>query len=275
MEDDTHALESVAVGEHAVTDAHTEAPAHESGIHVELAAEQLGTLWGVPITNTLITSWVAMFVLIVAAVMIWRKINIIPNRFQLLLESLVDYVYTFATETLESRTLARRFLPLLLTLFLFIFVSNVMEFTPGVGSILFDGAPLFRSVNTDLNVTLALAVIAVIVIEIAGIMALGLWRYAGKFINFSSPINFVVGLIELVSELSRFVSFSFRLFGNVFAGEVLLGVIGYFVPYFLPVPMMAFELFVGFVQAAVFPLLTLFFIKLAIAEPHGQESHAH
>jgi F-type H+-transporting ATPase subunit a len=184
-------------------------------------------------------------------------------------------VYDFSAETLESRALARRFLPLLLTLFLFIFISNAMEFTPGIGSILFEGMPLFRSVNTDLNVTLALAVIAVIVIEIAGIMALGLWRYAGKFINFSSPINFVVGIIELVSELSRFVSFSFRLFGNIFAGEVLLGVIGYFVPYFLPVPMMAFELFVGFVQAAVFPLLTLFFIKLAIAAPHGEEAHAH
>jgi F-type H+-transporting ATPase subunit a len=81
-------------------------------------------------------------------------------------------------------------------------------------------------------------------------------------------LNFFVGLIELVSELSRFISFSFRLFGNVFAGEVLLSVIALFVPYGLPVPLMAFELFVGFVQAAVFAMLTLFFIKLAITEPH-------
>ncbi len=267
--------------------------AHQSAIHVELAAERVGEIWGIPITNTLITSWAVMVILTIVALLVWRKINIIPGRLQLLLESLVEYVYDFAAETLESRTLARRFLPLLLTLFLFIFVSNVTEFTPGIGSVgIFHGdefSPLFRSVNTDLNVTLALAIIAVIVIEVAGIMALGVWRYAGKFINFSGRtisqrlINFAVGIIELVSELSRFVSFSFRLFGNVFAGEVLLAVIGFFVPYFLPVPMMAFEMFVGFVQAAVFPLLTLFFIKLAIAEPHGEEhdeahgqtAHAH
>ena len=123
--------------------------------------------------------------------------------------------------------------------------------------------------NSDLNVTLALAVIVVFTIEISGIIAVGLWKYAGKFINFSSPLNFIVGIIELVSELSRFVSFSFRLFGNIFAGEVLLAVAGFFVPYLLPVPLMSFELFVGIVQAAVFALLTLFFVKLAIADPHA------
>ena len=131
--------------------------------------------------------------------------------------------------------------------------------------------PLFRSVNTDLNVTLALAAIAVIAVEVSGIIAVGFLRYGKKFFNFSSPINFTVGIIEFVSELSRFISFSFRLFGNVFAGEVLIAVIAFFVPYFLPVPVMAFELFVGFVQAAVFPLLTLFFLKLAIIDPHEHQ----
>ena len=81
-------------------------------------------------------------------------------------------------------------------------------------------------------------------------------------------MGFFVGIIEFFSELARLVSFSFRLFGNIFAGEVLILVVGYFVPYFLPVPLMAFEVFVGFIQAAIFALLTLFFIKIAITEPH-------
>jgi F-type H+-transporting ATPase subunit a len=130
--------------------------------------------------------------------------------------------------------------------------------------------PLLRPVNTDLNVTLALAIIAVIAIEIIGIMALGVRRYASKFFNFSSPVNFIVGLIELVSELSRFISFSFRLFGNIFAGEVLIAVIVFFVPYILPVPLMVFETFIGIVQATVFAMLTLFFIKLARTPAHGE-----
>ena len=245
----------------------------ESGIHVLLAPEQLGQLWGIPLTNTLLTSWIVIALLISIALLVGRKLQLTPGKLQTFLEMLVSFVYDYITETLESRTWARRMFPLLMTLFLFIAVSNLLEFTPGIGSIgIFHGdefLPLFRSVNTDLNVTLALAIIAVFTIEIAGIVAVGFFRYAGKFLNFSSPLNFVVGIIELVSELSRFVSFSFRLFGNIFAGEVLLAVAAFFVPYVLPVPLMSFELFIGVVQAAVFALLTLFFIKLAIAEPHG------
>src|SRR5690606_30266268 len=114
----------------------------------------------------------------------------------------------------------------LMTIFLFIFFANATEFFPGIGSITYTDAeghtvPLLRSVNTDLNVTLALTIIVMFVIEAAGVFALGLWRYAGKFINFSGHsigerlLNFTVGIIELVSEAGRLVSFSFRLFGNI------------------------------------------------------------
>ena len=246
---------------------------HE-GIHVSLAAEKLGDFFGIPITNTLVTSWIVIAILVSIAFIIGRSPKLIPSRFQILLEEIITYVHTFMRETLDNDVVARRYLPLLATLFLFIATSNLLEFTPGIGSIGFFEAggefvPLFRSVNTDLNVTLALAIIVVIVIEFAGIIALGFWRYAGKFINFTSPVNFIVGIIELVSEISRLVSFSFRLFGNIFAGEVLLAVATYFVPYVLPSGLMGFEMFVGFVQAAVFALLTLFFIKLAITDPHA------
>ena len=243
------------------------------GIHVVLAPEVITTLWGVPITNTLITSWAVILVLFVIALAIGRNPKLVPNRFQLLLEWLFGFVYDYIAETLGSRALARKFFPLLTTIFLFVFTSNLLEFTPGIGSIGFFHAdefvPLLRSVNTDLNVTLMLAILAFLTIEITGVLVIGAWKYAGKFLNFHGGfIGFFVGIIEFFSELARVISFSFRLFGNVFAGEVLILVVTHFLPVVAPVPVMTFEIFVGFVQAAIFALLTLFFIKIAISEAH-------
>lgn len=269
----------MAVEDHAVEAAgHAAEAAHGSGIHIALAAEKLGTFLGLPITNTLISSWIAIAFLVIMGLIIGRNTRLIPSRIQLLFEMMFEYVYDFVTTTLGSREHARTYFPLLMTLFLFIFIANMLHFIPGVGSLTFhtpEGTvPFLRAPNTDLNVTLALTIIVVTVIELAGVFALGLWRYAGKFINFSGHsigeriLNFVVGLIELISEAGRLVSFSFRLFGNIFAGEVLIAVLVFFVPYILPVPLMAFEVFVGFIQAAVFAMLTLFFIKIAITPPH-------
>lgn len=242
------------------------------GIHVALAPEQIGTLWGLPITNTLITSWIVIALLVTIAFIAGSRIKMIPGRFQTTLEWAFGYVYDYIAETLGSRDMARKFFPFLTTIFLFIFTANFLEFTPGIGSIGFfhehEFFPLLRSVNTDLNVTLALAIISFAVIEVAGIAALGAIKYGGKFINFHSPIDFAVGLVELIGELARLVSLSFRLFGNVIAGEILILVAFYFVPYLGPVPLMVFELFIGFLQAAIFALLTLFFIKLAVTEAH-------
>ncbi|HEY4516410.1 MAG TPA: FoF1 ATP synthase subunit a [Candidatus Paceibacterota bacterium] len=244
------------------------------GIKVILAPEQLGTFFGIPITNTLLMSWVVVALLLVVAVLVGKRLQLTPSRPQVLFEWLVEFVYDYIAEILESRELARKFFPYLCTVFLFIFVSNLIEFTPGIGSIgLFahDGEffPLLRSVNTDLNVTLMLAILSFLVIEITGILVIGAAKYAGKFLNFRHGfVGFFVGIFEFLSELSRIVSFSFRLFGNVFAGEVLILVVIFFLPVVAPVPVMMFELFVGFVQAAIFALLTLFFIKIAIMDPH-------
>ncbi len=245
----------------------------KEGINVVLAPEPVTSLFGVSITNTLITSWVVIAVLVIVAFVMRRRLKLIPSRFQTLIEWLFEFVYDYIADTLESRDLARRFFPLLVTIFLFIFTSNLLEFTPGIGSIGFHKAgefiPFLRSVNTDLNVTLMLAILSFLVIEVTGVLVIGAWKYAGKFINFhSGAIGFVVGIIELFSEIARIVSFSFRLFGNVFAGEVLILVVTYFLPVIAPVPLMSFEIFVGFVQAAIFALLTLFFIKIAITEAH-------
>lgn len=241
-------------------------------IHIALSAEKIAHVLTIPITNTLITSWAVMLILTFVAFFVGRKITLIPGKIQTLFETLSGFVIDYITDVLGDRKLAVKFFPFLMTLFLFIFCANVLEFTPGIGSVGFfhtangitEFTPLLRSVNTDLNVTLALAIISFIVIEVMGVLTIGFLKYFGKFVNFNSPLGFLIGIIELFSELARLISFSFRLFGNMFAGEVLVLVAIFFVPYLLPVPLMLFEVFVGVIQAAIFSLLTLFFIKIAI-----------
>jgi F-type H+-transporting ATPase subunit a len=249
----------------------------DTGISVVLKAEQIGSILGLSVTNSLLMTWLVMLLLIGFAFYFRSRLALIPGKLQAGIEWLFEGVLNYMTETLEDEKIARRFFPLVMTIFLFIFLGNELAFLPGIGSVGFhapDGfIPLLRSPGADLNFTLALALIAFFTIEITGIVILGFWKYAGKYINLKSPIGFVVGLIEMLSNVGRIVSFSFRLFGNVFAGEVMIVVAGFFVAYFLPVPLMAFEMFVGFIQAVVFAMLTLFFIKLAIMEPHGEEAH--
>lgn len=247
-------------------------------LHIALKAETIGNLFGLPITNTLLTSFMVGAILIVIALVLRARLSLVPGKFQLVIEMLFGTVISYMEEVLGDKKLAERFFPLIMTLFLFIFLANAIEFVPGIGSIgFFEGGgehrgftPLFRSVNTDLNMTLALALISFFVIEFAGVAALGFLKYGGKFVTFKSPLAFFIGLIELLSEVARLISFSFRLFGNIFAGEVLITVAAFFVPLFLPVPLMLFEVFVGLIQAAIFALLTLFFLKIAMmpAEAH-------
>ena len=161
---------------------------------------------------------------------------------------------------MENKEKARKFFPLIATIFIFIILSNWLEVLPGLGSI------FLRSPSSDLNFTLAIAISSVISIQIFGIMSIGFIKYAKRFMNFSSPINFFVGLLELIGEAAKIVSFSFRLFGNIFAGEVLLIVVYFLAPYVLPLPFMFLEIFVGFIQALVFSMLTLVFLKIATAE---------
>lgn len=127
--------------------------------------------------------------------------------------------------------------------------------------------PLFRSGTADLNTTLALAIIAVITVQYAGFSALGL-GYLKKYFNFSNPIYFFVGILELIGEFARIISFAFRLFGNIFAGEVLLTVIAFLMPLFAPLPFLGLELFVGFIQALVFSMLAAVFLSLAVIKEH-------
>ncbi len=247
----------------------------QEGIHVVLKAEHLGSVFGFPITNSILMAWAVMALLIGFAYFFGRSLKIVPGKLQAGVEASFEGALGYMTATLESEVLARRFFPLIASLFFFILAINELEFFPGVGSIGIEHGheliPLFHAPTADLNFTLALAIIAFFTIEIAGIAALGFFKYTSRYVNLHSPTGFVVGIIEIISNLGRLISFSFRLFGNIFAGEVLVMLALFFVPYIVPAPVMGFEMFIGLVQAVVFAMLTLFFIKLSVTDPH--EAH--
>ncbi len=243
-------------------------------MHVSITPEIITHIFEIPITNTLITSVMATAVLLIIAYFATKKMKDVPNGLQNLFEAIMEALFNMVDSVTGNRKQTYQFFPLVTTIFIFIILSNWLGLVPGFGSIGFfetahEGGhssfiPLFRSTNSDLNTTMALAIVSVAATQIFGIAALGVLKYGKRFINFSSPITFFVGILELVSEVAKMISFSFRLFGNVFAGEVLLVVIMTLVPFIAPLPFFALELFVGFVQALVFAMLTTVFLKMAV-----------
>lgn len=238
------------------------------------------------VRNTLVMAWLAMAVLLLLA-LFGRStgFRLVPRgRFQMLLELVVGGLYDFFQSIFQEEKLTRRFFPLLATVFLFIIVANWMGILPGVGSITVKGMhggqlvdlPLFRSMNADVNMTLVFAIVAVLFTQVVGIATLGVFPHAGKYLvaPWRKPflIGSFIGILELIGEFARVISFTFRLFGNIFAGEVLLVVISTLVPYLVPIPFLGLEIFVGFIQAMVFAMLTAVFIVMAM-QSHGEEAH--
>ncbi len=231
--------------------------------------------------------WIGIIITAFAAAQLARSVRIAPKGFQIIMEAVYGFFLNMCESVLGNKRLAEKALPFIATIFIFVFLGNIPSVIPGVGSIGFfeksaraeavsdaeqKFIPLFRPASADLNTTLALALISVIMIQIIGFRTLGI-GYAKKFFNFSNPMNFFVGILELISEFAKIISFSFRLFGNVFAGEVLLAVMLGLVPYFVPLPFYGLEMFVALIQAFVFAMLTLVFIKIAMTS-HGEEAHS-
>ncbi|MBI4117716.1 MAG: F0F1 ATP synthase subunit A [Parcubacteria group bacterium] len=243
-------------------------------MHISLAAETLFTIGSFMITNTTVLSWLLVIALVVLAYLFSQNIRKIPGKLQGFLELMMEGALHVIESVTQDKLLARKFFPVVMTIFIFVILSNWIEVIPGLGTIGIreeDGAltPFLRSMSADLNFTIALAISAVMSIQIFGILAIGFFRYFSKFINLTNgPVFFFVGILEILSEVSRVVSFSFRLFGNIFAGEVLLTVVLFLVPWFIPLPFLMLEIFVGFVQALVFSMLTLVFMTIASAESH-------
>jgi F-type H+-transporting ATPase subunit a len=301
---------------------------------ISIPAEHVFDLFGLPITNTLLATWLAMLLLILGSWAVTRKMKMIPGRGQSALEMIVEALYGLV-EGAAGPKWGRLFFPIVTTIFLFLVVSNWLGLTPlyggwgvleeakegehgesvqwlneahtiglwgsteaeegshGEGEKHYKLAPMFRSAATDLNTTLALAFVSVLMTQFFGVKALGA-GYFGKFLAlggvvkaFTKPglgcggrigaffmglIDIFVGVVETISEIGKIISFSFRLFGNIFAGEVLLGVIAFLLPYIASLPFFGLELFVGFVQALVFMMLTVAFFVVATSG-HGGEEH--
>lgn len=245
-------------------------------MNISISAETLFHLGSFPVTNSMLISWLVIVLLCVSAYAVSRNLSLVPKGLQSVVEVVIQFLLDLVNSVMGNKEQAKKFFPLIATLFLFIILTNWVELLPGMGSIglleMHEGkrliVPFIRASAADLNFTIALSLISVITIQIVGVMSIGLTKYLSKFLSFKSPLSFFVGILELISEVAKLVSFSFRLFGNIFAGEVLLIVMYTLVPYIVPLPFMALELFVGFIQALVFSMLTIVFIKMATEEAH-------
>lgn len=266
-----------------------------TSLTISLASEAIGAIGPFEIRNTMLMAWLAMIAMIIVSFMIRSTgYRLIPGRFQTVVELIINGIYDLFASIIGDERLSRKFFPMLATMMLFIVMGNWMGILPGVGSVTIEGMheghmaeiPLFRSMNADVNMTLAIAVIAMLCVQWYGMRELGMFSYLGKFFVapwkgglIEGPINSFVGLLEIVSEIAKIISFTFRLFGNIFAGEVLLIVISYLMPYLAPVPFLGMELFVGLIQGFVFALLTAVFLKSAVtshaSHDHHDDDHAH
>lgn len=229
--------------------------------------EYIGSIYNFEISNTLFTSIIVTIILLIFSLYFYFKVKSAPNNFIVLgIKILIKEILKITDYVTESRALSKKILPVILTFFIYITTANLIELVPGfLGSFYIEKGgeeiAILRSPNSDLNITLSLAIFSVLAIQFFAIKKLGLKKYLLKFFNIKTFSNFVLGIFEFLSEFTKILSFSFRLFGNLFAGEVLLLIIAFIFPYLIPIPFMILEVFVGIVQAFIFSILTLTFIK--------------
>ncbi len=241
-----------------------------------LAPEIIFYIGSFPVTNTILNTILVDFIIVLSVLFIHKKITkLVPGVFQNIVELLVHSFYDF-TETIAGKNTSKIF-PFFMTFFLFIIVANWSGLILGSGTIglkEYDGAkehliPLFRNASTDMNFTLALTLISVFATHILSFRTIGIKEYLSHFFSFN-PIYLFVGILDIISEAAKLVSFSFRLFGNIFAGEMILAMIGLPYLFALPVPFLGFEIFVGLVQAVVFAMLTMVFMAMLMTPRHAE-----
>lgn len=253
-----------------------------------LFAEPILHVGNFTVTNSLVMSWITVAILVTFFIAVGKKKAKVPGKLQNLFEIILEQALNLADSVTGARKKTQKFLPVVLSLFLFILVNNWLGLLPGVGTIGFVETgehgkvfvPFFRGATADLNTTLALSLFAVIFSHILGVIWVGAWNHFNKFVNIKAiaaifkkgkrepilimvnPIKAFVGIIEVVGEIAKVASLSLRLFGNVFAGEVLLASMMAISAFLLPIPFMFLELIVGIVQALVFAILTLAFMSI-------------
>ena len=248
-----------------------------TGPHISIAAEEIFSIFGFPVTNSMILGFIGYIILIWLAVKLAKAVtNNERSRFAGLGQWAFEGLLKMTNDVLQSKELTRRVAPLAITIFFAVTIVNWLGILPGVGSITYNGVPIFRGLAADLNFTFALAAVTMVAVQFYAIKQFGGWGNAKRYLvnPIKNPIGSFEGVLEFVGEFSRFVALSMRLFGNVFGGEVLLMVMAYLSGWFafLPLPiLMAFELFIGALQAFVFYMLTVIFISLAVSHGHGSD----
>jgi F-type H+-transporting ATPase subunit a len=265
------------------------APALAAGADgsVAPAAEVLFKIGPLPVSNSMVTSWVVALALIVAVKLaIGRRPKLVPSRAQAIVEGLVQGVLDLISPIVGGNA-ARKTFPLLVALFTFILIQNWFGLFPGVGTISFDGKPLIRPGDADMNMTIALAIVANVawlyfIVRSAGVKTIAYDWFGNKADRRELPmalyiflglIFFLVGCIEIISIAFRPVSLSFRLYGNVFAGESLIHTMSSILKWGLPIPFYFLEVLIGFVQALVFTLLLSIYIGLLTNHGDGEPGH--
>lgn len=247
------------------------------GLDISLSPQILFYIANFPISNTFFWSFFVFLFLIVGAIIFKSRIKMVPGKFQNLVEMAIEGAYGFVESIIGSSKKAKRVFPLVFTMFFFIFFANFLTFIPGQAAITIatEGGvvPLFRAIIADYGLVFMMTIVSVLITQIVAITVASPLGYITKFINFRSPLKFFLGLMDLVGEIAKVMSLSFRLFGNIFAGEVLGAVMLFLFPFFLPLPFLFLGLLTAVVQPFVFAVLTLVFISMA-SETGGLEAGA-
>lgn len=253
-----------------------------TGVHISLPTEAIFHVGPLPITNAMLLGFAGIVLMIWA--LSYAANNVKKgryNHFTGLVEWAVEGMYGTVLDIIPDKKVARSIAPLALTIFFTVLATYWISIIPGVGSITVGehGSPLLRGLPTDLNFTFALAIVTIIAVQFYAIKTHGIFGNASRYLinPLKNPIGAFEGFLELIGEFSRLIALSLRLFGNAFAGEVLLMIIailsGYLASLSLPF-FMAFELFIGFIQAYVFFMLTLIFAALATASHGHSDAHS-
>ncbi len=233
-------------------------------IEISLKPDVLGIFAGFPITNALLVSVLTTIVLCVIFMFVARRMKQVPGRLQLFVETFLTGSYEFVHGVTQNETVTKRMFPIFTTLLLFFLAANLTGFIPGLAALSFNDMPLYRSATSDYALIFVITMVMFIGWQLVAIVSGGLFGYVKKYINFSSPMDFVMGLLDIIGESAKIVSLSFRLFGNIFAGEVIATVMLVLMPYVAPVPFALLGLLSSVIQAAVFPILVLIFFNMAI-----------
>lgn len=260
-------------------------------IHIAIAAETLTHFVGLTITNSFLTTLIVVSIILTYAHFTGKSLKLTKSsKNQTFLEIVISAIYTLSTSILGKKH-TKVYFPIIFSFFIFILMSNWFGLLPFVNGVKYtptvetasehaESMHVFRAPTSDLNTTIALALVSVLLIQFAAIKELGIGKYSGKFFNFKvvkkgvmgyfeAGINSFVGILELLSEFTKIISFAFRLFGNIFAGEVLIIVISALTYSVGTLPFLGLEVFVGLIQAFVFTMLTLVFLSVSISSNHS------